>query len=56
MTAMADLGLVTDAPQLLVELANRFGVTDPGATQTTADASTAAAASTTVGKAAADGT
>lgn len=41
MTAMADLGLVTDAPQLLVELAHRFGMTDPVAT---------------AGKAAADGT
>jgi electron transfer flavoprotein alpha subunit len=40
MTAMADLGLVTDAPQLLVELAHRLGVMDPAAT---------------AGKAAADG-
>jgi electron transfer flavoprotein alpha subunit len=32
MTALADLGLVTDAPQLLVELAHRFGVVDPAAT------------------------
>jgi electron transfer flavoprotein alpha subunit len=50
MTAMADLGLVTDAPQLLVELAHRFGVTDPEATPA------AAAAAATVGKAATDGT
>ena len=47
MTAMADLGLVTDAPQLLVELAHRFGVTDPAATSAT---------SATSGEAAADGT
>jgi electron transfer flavoprotein alpha subunit len=30
MTAMADLGLVTDAHALLVELARRLGVTDEG--------------------------
>lgn len=30
MTAMADLGLVTDAYQLLVELARRFEVTADG--------------------------
>ncbi|HWD52866.1 MAG TPA: mycofactocin-associated electron transfer flavoprotein alpha subunit [Acidimicrobiales bacterium] len=29
MTAMADLGLVTDGPALLVELARRFGITVP---------------------------
>jgi len=32
MTAMADLGLVTDAGDLLTELAARFGVEDPAAT------------------------
>jgi electron transfer flavoprotein alpha subunit len=32
MTAMADLGLVTDAPALLRELAERLGVTGAGAT------------------------